>query len=150
MSKLILLGVFAILATGCGAARVYEGPARTSAEVAVVHDDRRFYPLITRNVHVVSVDGEEHFRWSFKIEMLPGTHTLGIRFTDYMFGIARWAKSLCFIKFNAEAGHEYQIDSAIGGDAWRVWLVDQQTGARCDCLYEQKDKDPTSDRPNGT
>jgi hypothetical protein len=135
-----------LFVTGCAAARIYEGPPRDPSEVAVVHDDRRLYGFVNRNVHTVSIDGEEHRRFGSKIELLPGDHTLGILFADVIFGLARWAKTLCFVKFHAEAGHEYKIDSEIGrGDTWWIWLVDQQTGARCDCLYEPANGKPEPD-----
>ena len=137
MKNFIGIAILFLLA-GCGAAKIYEGERRDPSEVALVHDDRRFYGLVNRNVFVNSIDGVEHRRLAPKIELLPGDHTLGILFTDYLFGLARWAKSLCFVKFRAEAGHEYKIDSETfnAGDSWRIWLVDQQTGARCDCVYE--------------
>jgi hypothetical protein len=125
-----------LLLAGCGAAQIYEGERRDPSEVAVIHDDRRFYGLANRNVHVVSIDGVTHRRLAPKIELLPGDHALGILFADYLFGIARWAKNLCFVKFRAEAGREYQIDSETNGDTWRIWLVDQQTNTRLDCVYE--------------
>jgi hypothetical protein len=50
--------------------------------------------------------------------------------------VQRLAKTLCFVKFRAEAGREYKIDSEVDGDTWRIWLVDQQTGARLNCIYE--------------
>ncbi|HEY1372223.1 MAG TPA: hypothetical protein VGH50_07115 [Candidatus Binatia bacterium] len=136
--KNIFAGALLLLLAGCGATQIYEGERRDPSQVAVVHDDRRFYGLANRNVGVVSIDGVERFHWAFAIEVLPGDYTLGIRFIDNRFGLSVWAKTLCYVKFRAEAGHEYNIDSETfdAGDRWRIWLVDRQTGARCDCIYE--------------
>jgi hypothetical protein len=129
--------------------RAYEGPARASSGIAVVHDDIQYYGLVTRKAQITKIDGEERKGWNYKVELLPGVHTLGIHFTDIRFSLVRWANSPCFTTFRAEAGHEYKINSESLGDSWRIWLVDQQTGTRCDCLYEQKNKDPARDRPDG-
>jgi hypothetical protein len=150
ITKKLFAGTLLFLLAGCGATQIYEGERRDPSQIAVVHDDRRFYGLANRNVHVVSIDGVERRRLSAGIELLPGDHALGILFADYIFGFARWAKNLCFVKFRAEAGHEYNIDSETfdAGDRWRIWLVDRQTGARCDCIYEPAKTEAKAESPS--
>ena len=133
---LLILGILIVITSGC-ATRAYEGVPHPSTEIAVVHDDARFYGFVNRNVHVVSVDGEKLSKRGFKLELLPGVHVLGVIFLDVRFGLARTAKSPCWITFYAEAGREYRIASETTGELWQIWLVDQQTGRQTECLYGQ-------------
>jgi hypothetical protein len=136
MGRAFVASALVFLLAGCSATQFYEGPRRDASEVAVVHDDVKYYVLVVRHARVVSTDGDDRHRFGSTIELLPGDHVLGVRFGDYRFGFIREAKTLCYVKFRAEAGHEYKFDSeTFNVDNWRIWLVDQQTGARCDCLY---------------
>jgi hypothetical protein len=71
MKNFVGIAVLLLLA-GCGAAQIYEGERRDPSEVAVVHDDRGFYGLVNRNVHVVSIDGVERRRLAPKIGEIQG------------------------------------------------------------------------------
>ena len=118
---------------------MYDGQARGADQVAVIHDDARFYGFVNRNVHVELVDGQstKKFLRGFKIEVLPGVHTLGVRFLDVRFGFVRMAPDLCWITFYAAAGGEYQIRSETMSDRARMWLVDLKTGEKKQCDSKQ-------------
>ena len=136
MKRLVLM-VFVSIASGC-AVRAYQGDVRSSSEVAIVHYDFRYYGFITRRVNVVSVDGEELSRFGrFKLELLPGIHTLAVRYRQYNFGFVRESKTPCWITFSARAGREYYINSETVKDRVVVWLEDKETGERTTCFSKQ-------------
>ena len=136
--RFICLGMFFTLAIGCRVTRTYEGPPRPGSEVAAVYDKGVTYGVITINAGVATLDGRELSRFGrgTKTELLPGTHTLGIIYSDYWFGRMRSANSLCFVTFTAEAGGQYEIATETIGESWRIWLVDKQTGSKIECLYK--------------
>ena len=110
MNRFLLVAVISIV-SGC-AVRAYQGDARSSAEVAVVHYDLRYYGFTARRVDVVSVDGEELSRFGrSKLELLPGVHILAVKYGQYNFGVVRESKTPCWITFYARAGREYHINS---------------------------------------
>jgi hypothetical protein len=123
MSKSVILTltfcVF-ILLQGCAAPtyRLYNGSPLPKEQIAVLKDTPGSWATF---IYIVSVDGfvatdkrgSEFFGsiWtgSFRIELLPGTHTLTVRLSSESYG-----NGITTVTFTAEAGKIYVVNYSIG------------------------------------
>jgi hypothetical protein len=116
--------LMALAAAGC-AAQTYDGPRRSSAEIAVVETD---------GTVIMAVDQiPVHFD---KVEVLPGLRALLVRLSDdhpitasndWTVRTSQEAISVCFV---ARPGHTYTARPVYAHKAWRAEIIDQNTAER--------------------
>src|SRR5688572_5071587 len=89
--------------------RLYDGPQRPPAEIAVLRAGKRW-----RSLYLLSVDGrkpldgEKSYGKGFSIELLPGPHVLEVEVISSI-PAHRSAKLVVPLRFTVEAGHQYVI-----------------------------------------
>jgi hypothetical protein len=149
MAALILLGI-SLLLTGCGTTSEhinwYQGQMRATNEIGLIKFWRSF-PYDGPNVFVFSIDGTNISKGftvnnTKEVELLPGMHTLGLRFICEFQDDIMSSVSNCLISFNCESGHVYDAYMSpfpTGKEFWNkigfwggrfyltAWIVDEQT-----------------------
>ena len=135
--------LIAVLLGGCGATRLYEGPALPASQVAVIH---------AGGTIVRGIDGRHRRGGVFDVdrfEVAPGAHSVVLVFEvpAQSIGVktipARRGEGHCTIEFVAEAGKQYWLASRPAGTGWtgphwdgkwEAWVRDPSIGAEDDIL----------------
>ena len=138
--------VLALLLSGCGTTKAYEGPELPKSEIAVLQaSDKHGFALAIAGIlpvpspkhlsTVVEVDGKKSSLFAKKIHVLPGLHSLRalytgrhiVNFCGYLGCVAEYSTHLS-IDFVAVAGHEYRIPVERRDERDWIWVVDITTG----------------------
>lgn len=98
----------ALALSACATARMYEGEARLSEEVAVIESASRLSVLFSPNpVYVKSFDGRQVAAGVSELVVEPGEHILVARCrANIIYG------STHTVEFVAQAGETYRLESA--------------------------------------
>jgi hypothetical protein len=135
--------LIAVLLGGCGAKRLYEGPALPASQVAVIHVGRTIVRGIDGHLRRGGVFDVDRF------EVAPGAHSVVLVFEvpEHSIGVktipARRGEGRCTIEFVAEAGKQYWLASRPAGTGWpgphwngkwEAWVRDPSIGAEDDIL----------------
>ena len=142
-----LVIVLALLLSGCGTIKAYEGPELTKSEISVIdgHYSHGWMvamfgilpiPLSVRHETVVlAVDGKQGKGFGFSYHVRPGQHTAKVRYTGHgpvdlcsEFGCIFSHKASLTINFATEAGHEYRIPAERRDERDWIWVEDITTG----------------------
>lgn len=93
--------------SACATARLYEGEAQLTEDVAIIQSASRLTVLFSPNpVYVRSVDGRDIAAGVSELVVEPGTHTLVTRCrANLIYG------STHTIELNAEPGETYRLES---------------------------------------
>jgi hypothetical protein len=84
-----------------------------------------------KKVKIETVDGACASTW--KAEVLPGPRTIGVSYVGGFLNAIAWSTTLCFVTFEAEAGHKDQISGEyLFGQQWRCWVEDSDTRKHID------------------
>jgi hypothetical protein len=101
MKGIALLVLPLVVLSSCGIKRFYSGPPRPREEIARMRYSEQ-------GAKIVDIDGAS-FRIAlverYGYELLPGPHTIEVSY----YRAFRSGRQTCFIKFDAEAGKEYQV-----------------------------------------
>jgi hypothetical protein len=117
MLSLLAIGA---LTMGCtGAQRGYDGPARESAEIAVVR---------TAGVTLEKVNGKKVGSTADAAEVLPGTNSIDFTINGGNYGLRTADYGLFTVDFNAEPGKSYVITGQRGDGKLCVWERFEDTG----------------------
>ena len=102
---------------GCASVKQYSGPELPNDKVARIIGEE--------GIEILGIDGEKHFTLPREILILPGEHTLLVRY--YKYGNGRGEPIM--IKLNTEAGHVYQIKKEVhlSRTRWNAWIIDKET-----------------------
>ena len=135
--------LIAVSLGGCGAKRLYEGPALPSSQVAVIHAGGTIVRQIDERRRRGGVFDADRF------EVAPGAHSVVLVFevSEQSIGVktipARRGEGRCTIEFVAEAGKQYWLASRPAGTGWpgphwdrkwEAWVRDPSIGAEDDIL----------------
>ena len=145
-----LVVLFALLLSGCGTIKAYEGPELTKSEISVI-DSRHSHgwmvafmgvlpiPLSIRHSTIVLIVDGHKGRGVYPYHVLPGQHTAKVRYTGTapvdlcgaFAGIGgcifQYEASLT-INFTTEAGHEYRIPAERRDERDWIWVEDITSG----------------------
>ena len=141
-----LVVLFALLLSGCGTIKVYEGPELTKSEISVI-DSRHSHgwmvafagvlpiPLSMRHSTIVLiVDGHDGVG-VYPYHVLPGQHTATVYYTGTApvdlcgtTGCIFQYEAILTINFTTEAGHEYRIPAERRDERDWIWVEDVTTG----------------------
>ena len=141
-----LVIVLALLLSGCGTIKAYEGPELTKSEISVIdgHYSHGWMvamigilpiPMTFRHeTRVFEIDGRSGGGgWPYHV--LPGQHTAKVRYTDNhpvnlcgQFGCIFGYKASLTINFATEAGHEYRIPAERRDERDWIWVEDITSG----------------------
>lgn len=125
---LMLVGLIAACAEGSGVMRTYTGPKRPDADIAKVGGTFVFYGLGAHTVTLHEIDGTRVTEGD--LEVLPGTHTVSVKYESAVATTAWHGISLCYVTFQADAGHTYIANGDASSESWRCWIEDKQTQQR--------------------
>jgi hypothetical protein len=119
----VLVAVSLVAGSSC-AWKMYEGPRRSSSEIAVVETDG-----------IVITRADQDVEGSYgKIALLPGLRVLRVRLDDEGHGMAlytsRSSKTSAPVCFVAQAGHTYTARPVDAEGTWRPEIIDQNTTGR--------------------
>lgn len=103
--KNLLLCLFALSFTACAMTKGYEGPSRSSGEVARIH---------AHGVAFKEVNGIDVGSTSGGVEVLPGENEIRLLVNASNFNSKGIDKSLYSLKMIAEAGVEYSVTARRG------------------------------------
>ncbi len=145
MLKRVAIGLMlALLVSGCGTMKAYEGPELPKSEIAVLHRVDSHgktlvlllvvpLPGVKHQTVVAEIDGK-NVNLAARYHILPGNHTVSVsytRFPDVCVGVGLGP---CLplhdethdlsIDFVAEAGHEYRIPAERKGESNWIWVED--------------------------
>jgi hypothetical protein len=108
-----MVGLAALMTlTGCGTAKIYDGPARSKDQVAVLFRH-------ANDVEILSVDGQRLslLKRVKVLELLPGSHTIECCFrSEYMgtgYASASSTKGTVRLSFEARPGYTYWVESNV-------------------------------------
>ncbi len=154
MLKRVAIGLMlALLVSGCGTMKAYEGPELPKSEIAVLHHTDRHGEVWLLN-YIVPIPGSKHISFideidgkgvdlSERIHILPGQHSARVTYQrnpDVAFCVTAppiFLSGPCFgiyqtrdlsIDFTAEAGHEYRIPAERRGERNWIWVEDVTSG----------------------
>lgn len=119
-SRLTIVAVSVLVTTvGCTGPmrRLYPGPARPPAEVALLKHQTGFG---NPSVYFVAIDDTVFPRVAkrfFDIELLPGTHVVRFGFD----AAEAYATDEVIVEFNAEAGREYEAQALFERSYWNIF-----------------------------
>jgi hypothetical protein len=125
---LVVAAVFVLLAA-CSVRRAYEGPPLPPSEVAIIESASSYYVVSAERMQIESIDGRSA-TWEREVEVAPGPHRITASYHSMVAGVQYIGVSVCFIQFNAIAGHRYRIDYESHDDRWRAFLTDATAAAR--------------------
>lgn len=140
-----LVVVLALLLSGCGTIKAYEGPELPKSEISVIDADYghglmlAFFGILPipvsfrHGTNVLIVDGHKGIRAPYHI--LPGQHTARVLYIRNapvdlcsLFGCFFEYRAILTIKFTTEAGHEYRIPAERRGERNWIWVEDITSG----------------------
>jgi len=101
--------------------QAYEGQKLPSDKVAVVKGNLNVLPGGS-SVSISSVDGKPLSPYQQSVEILPGTHVLGVQ---YRLNLAGGLVADGRIAIDSQAGKRYQIDSKKDGDLVTFSVVEE-------------------------
>ena len=113
----ITLALLLAYFVGCASVKQYSGPDLPNDKVARI--------IGVEGIEIFGIDGEKYFIGPREIRILPGEHTLLVRYYEYGKGRGR----PILLKLNTEAGHVYQIKKEIhlSRTRWKAWIIDKET-----------------------
>lgn len=126
-----------LVMVGCGPQlqlrKMYEAPTLPEDRIAFLAYGRR-------TIWIVSLDGNKgiRFRGSYIMELLPGTHSVSVKFSEARGHTKIWSPKPINLTFDAKAGHIYAIEYATdvsilspgvlaSGGYWNAWIEDVTT-----------------------
>ena len=141
-----LVVVLALVMSGCGTIKAYDGPELPQSEISVL-DSRHSHgwmlafwgilpiPLSVRHdTNVLEVDGHKS-KGVYPYHLRPGQHTAKVRYTGNapvnlcgQFGCIFTQEAVLTISFTTEAGHEYRILAERRDERNWIWVEDKTTG----------------------
>ncbi len=148
MLKRVAIGLMlALLVSGCGTMKAYEGPELPKSEIAVLHRIDSHgktlvlllvvpLPGVKHQTVVAEIDGK-NVNLAARYHILPGNHTVSVSYTRFP-DVGLCVGLACFpvldethdlsINFVAEAGHEYRIPAERRGERNWIWVEDVTSG----------------------
>ncbi|NIO12065.1 MAG: hypothetical protein GTO40_30205 [Deltaproteobacteria bacterium] len=128
MVKTALL-VTLLIVSGCGtgkAHRMHQGEYLPRSKVAILRDTTNFFFVAYCETRFWSMDGI-NVRGKRTLELLPGAHE--VDFSMELVGYSSASRSGS-LKFQAEAGHEYQlkVTNCMSTPRFEPWIEDKTTG----------------------
>jgi hypothetical protein len=111
----------ALLVSGCGGiVQTYEGPKKSSHEIAILKTN--VGELTFDTAWVDQVDDKTLVRAYTELEVAPGRHSLRVQLSS---GIIKANTS---ISFEAKAGRTYRVKGIIRRNGPIAWIEDDRTG----------------------
>lgn len=121
-------GVLLVVGLSACMARLYPGPKRPDAEIAIIETD---------GMTVVAVDDQraDPGLGTSRYEILPGMHAVSVRLSDdhpvngdYTAGrrVSDFATAVCF---KARENHKYLVRPVYSGASWRPEIIDENVPA---------------------
>jgi hypothetical protein len=108
-----------------GVMQVYPGPPLPPEQIAKIGGTFIFLPA--KAVRLKTIDGASVTEGD--LEVMPGEHTVSVRFEWRPSGVTLVSAEQCYITFQAEAGHVYVVgaDPSMNKETWRCWIEDVHT-----------------------
>jgi hypothetical protein len=135
----VLVCLMLMTVYGCGTARMYSGNRLDPNQVAF---------LKCNDVIRIGVfDGKMDSGWNYcgfnnQIEMLPGEHSIDVRYVFSDWNRTWFSDSIMRLTFTAKPGHRYMLKAEVSkgekGPVWNPTVNDVVSGeivSRCDLTY---------------
>ncbi len=131
-TKAVALLFFTAVLSSCSVMQAYPGPRLPPEQIARIEDSFSEWVFWARAVSLESLDGR--CVTTRNLEVLPGSHVVGVTYMSAKVVVISMSQSPCFVTFNAEPGHTYQVDGedSLLKKGWHCWIEDVRTKKRTD------------------
>lgn len=104
--------------------RMYSGPPRSPADIAILKGENDFKLLYEIQPIIHSVNGKVITK--YQTELLPGSYLIGTKLW-HMTGVTFISSNIVMHQLNVAAGHTYIIKGRWKRDNSVIWIIDLET-----------------------